>query len=313
MKEYIYQMFLNGPFKEKYNPSNTKIFQQFIKDSFGLTWRKSSYLEGERLHFLRGSLDKLKAFVEAAGEEWNEAQLYESVHIDESFDRTTPLEQICHSIGQQLNDILKGRRKIEYKTSILKKYTFKEKAVFFDDEILSTLFSLEDLNRIGFYIHIHEEFCYAFRESPDCAWLLLKLPFQPFLRMTPEENKGHYTIKGVTYVLGNELFNYDNMDIYHHIHAQVGFKNILDPKKHNAKVTDTLTAQEYILNHFIKEARKNLREATGEYNYRLKNNIEQNRDYYHSRMEYYQKRVDNYKALKTAKMNPRDGWYKLDE
>ena len=149
MKEYIYQTFLNGSFKEKYTPSNTKVFEDFIK-TFGITWRKSSYLEGERLHFLRGSLDKLQAFVAAAGEEWNDAQLYDAIHIDESFDRTTPLEKICHSIGQQLNDILKGRRKIEYKTSILKQYTFKERAVFFDDEILSTLFSLEDLNRIGF-------------------------------------------------------------------------------------------------------------------------------------------------------------------
>lgn len=312
MKEYIYQTFLNGTFKEKYDPYNPKEFEEFIK-SFGITWRSFAYLEGEQLHFLRGDLDKLKEFIDAAGEEWNDLQLYDSIQIDESFNRTTPLEKICHSIGQQLNDILKGRRKIEYKASVLKKYTFKEKAVFFNDRILDSLFSLEDLNRIGFYIHVHREFCYAIKKSPSDAWLLLKLPFQTFLRMTPEENKWHYSIKGVTYVLGNELFNYDSGDIHHHIHSEVGFKNVFEPKKYNTKVTDTLTAQEYLLDDYIKEAKKELRKMTGEYNYCLKNNIEQRRSYYHTQMQYYQAIIEKYKELKTAKIDPREGWYKLDK
>ena len=312
LKEYVYQTFINAQFKIKYNmyENHNEAINNIIK-TFGIKSGKFCYVDGEYLYFFRGTLLKLKTFIEETGEEWNEEQLYECVEIDTEFNRNTSLEVICHSIGNQLNNILKGKRIIENKPSVLKKYILKEKASFFRNEILSVLFSEADLNRIGFFFGEHEEFCYALPGSQMKHWMLLKLPFQIFLNLQPEEEKFHFTINGVSYVIGKEIFNYSEHDVCCHIHKDVGFKDIKQPMKSNVKVTSVLTGKDYVINEYIKAARKDLRKASGEYNYRINNGIEQMLGFYLKQIEYNEQKIQSYQELRDIELAPTEGYYEL--
>lgn len=312
LKEYVYQTFINAQFKTKYNmyENHKEAINNIIK-TFGIKSGKFCYVDGEYLYFFRGTLLKLKTFIEETGEEWNEEQLYECVEIDTEFNRNTSLEVICHSIGNQLNNILKGKRTIENKPSVLKKYSLKEKAVFFRNEILSVLFSETDLNRIGFCFGVNEEFCYALQGSQIKHWMLLKLPFQVFLNLQPEEEKFHFTINDVAYVIGKEIFNHSEHNVCRHIHRDVGFKDITQPTKSNVKVTSVLTGKDYVINEYIKAARKDLRKAMGEYNYRINNGIEEMLGFYSRQIEYNEQKIQSYQELRDIELAPTEGYYEL--
>ena len=93
---------------------------------------------------------------------------------------------------------------------------------------------------------------------------MLKLPFQVFLRMNPIDESGLFEIKGISYVLGKEIFNYYGYDGHkrRQIHSDgVKFNHIGQPVRYNGKITSTMTGRDYLLDHEIKELKKERREA----------------------------------------------------
>ena len=314
---YVYQTFLSEAFLDKYQLKGQYSLQEDrILSIFEVEYCSSSCLFGEITYFFRGELAKLKILVKEAGEEWNDQQLYKAVTIDESFNRGTPLELICHSIAKQLDNILNGRIISNEKKSTLKKCTTQEKAALFCDKILPALFSKEDLNRIGFYIHIHQEFCYALPEPPTPTWHLLKLPFQVFLCMNPIGESGLFEIKGIAYVLGKELFNcYSGKGyVYRQIHSDgVKFNYIGQPVRYNGKITSTMTGRDYLLDREIMDLKKRRREARRGLA-ECEASVEKTHlEYYTGRIAYYENTIKKYDAMRTLEIEPRTGWYKLNQ
>lgn len=314
---YVYQTFLSDTFKEKYHLSEAyySLEDRFLP-AFEVETCGCSHLWGETTYFFRGELCKLKVLVEEAGEEWNEQQLYNTVTIDESFNRATPLELICHSIAKQLDSILNGRTISDEKKSTLKKCTAKERAALFCDKILPVLFSKQDLNRIGFYIHVHQEFCYALPEPPTPIWHMLKLPFQVFLRMNPIDESDLFEIKGISYVLGKEIFNYYGYDGHkrRQIHSDgIKFNHIGQPVRYNGKITSTMTGRDYLLDHEIKELKKKRREAKRRLDECEASTDKKHLEYYSGRVTYFENTIKAYEALRTLEIDTLTGWYKLKQ
>ena len=313
---YVYQTFLSQAFIEKHNineiyfSENNQLLPLFEIEICG-----QSCLWDNVTYFFRGELCKLKSFIKEAGEEWNVQQLYKTVTIDKSFNRNTPLELICHSIAKQLDNILGGRIISDEKKSTLKKCSTQKKAALFCDNILPALFSEQDLNRIGFYIHIHQEFCYALPEPPTPTWHLLKLPFQVFLRMDPADESGLFEIKGISYVLGKEIFNYYGYDghLHRQIHTEVKFNHIVQPVRYNGKITNTLTGHNYLLDYKIKELKKERREANRKLNECQASTDKTHLEYYAGRVTYFDNTIKRYESLRTLEIEPQTGWYKLNK
>ena len=310
---YVYQTFLSQAFIDKYNISEacTKRNDPLLP-SFGVSVCGRSSLFDDTTYFFRGELSKLKSFVKEVGEEWNDKQLYKAVTIDESFNRDTPLELICHSIAEQLNNILNGRIISDEKKSTLKRCTVQEKAALFCDRILPALFSKQDLNRIGFYIHIYQEFCYALPEPPTPTWHILKLPFQVFLRMLPIGERGLFEIKGISYVLGKEIYNNNGYDghVRRQIHTNgVKFNHISQPVRYNGKITSTTTGRDYLLNHEIKKLKEERREAKRRLDQCEASTDKTHLDYYSGRITYLENTIKQYESLRALKIDPRKGWY----